>query len=167
MNCQLCSRAMLQVPDKTHFTCHVCLTFAFPFSIDAGPEPIVPAGKGVEFGCPRCDESLEVEALFERTNVCFCSSCRKFVVDNASVGDFIRDLRASYTGPEDNPVPMNAAQLKVRCTCPACGDQTEAHPYYGPGNCVLDTCRHCKLVWFDHGELDVIVRAPGLRQIRR
>ena len=53
------------------------------------------------------------------------------------------------------------------------------HPYYGPGNTVIDTprhraacpelcrraagqvCDHCNLIWLNHGELDHIVHAPG------
>jgi Zn-finger nucleic acid-binding protein len=35
------------------------------------------------------------------------------------------------------------------------------HPYYGPGNAVVDTCGDCLLVWLDHSELSVIVTAPA------
>jgi hypothetical protein len=35
------------------------------------------------------------------------------------------------------------------------------HPYYGPGNVVLDSCESCELVWLDFGELKQIVDAPG------
>jgi len=37
----------------------------------------------------------------------------------------------------------------------------EAHPYYGPGNVIMDSCGHCDLVWLDFGELRQIVDAPG------
>lgn len=35
------------------------------------------------------------------------------------------------------------------------------HPYYGPGNVVIDTCEDCNIVWLDFGELSQIVDAPG------
>ena len=35
------------------------------------------------------------------------------------------------------------------------------HPYYGPGNVVMESCDSCNLVWLDHGELQQIVDAPG------
>ena len=35
------------------------------------------------------------------------------------------------------------------------------HPYYGPGNVVIDSCEPCELVWLDFGELRQIVDAPG------
>jgi Zn-finger nucleic acid-binding protein len=41
------------------------------------------------------------------------------------------------------------------------------HPYYGPGNVVIDTCTACDLVWLDFGELAQIVDAPGRDRGRR
>jgi Zn-finger nucleic acid-binding protein len=35
------------------------------------------------------------------------------------------------------------------------------HPYYGPGNVVIDTCSRCDLIWLDFGELKQIADAPG------
>jgi Zn-finger nucleic acid-binding protein len=37
----------------------------------------------------------------------------------------------------------------------------ETHPYYGPGNVIIDSCAACDLVWLDFGELTQIVDAPG------
>ena len=34
----------------------------------------------------------------------------------------------------------------------------EAHPYFGGGNAVVDTCERCGLIWLDAGELAVIER---------
>jgi hypothetical protein len=35
------------------------------------------------------------------------------------------------------------------------------HPYFGPGNVVIDNCEACELAWLDFGELAQIVDAPG------
>ena len=35
------------------------------------------------------------------------------------------------------------------------------HPYYGPGNIVIDTCAGCGVIWLDFGELNRVVAAPG------
>ena len=35
------------------------------------------------------------------------------------------------------------------------------HPYYGPGNIVIDSCEGCDAVWLDFGELTQITDAPG------
>ena len=46
-------------------------------------------------------------------------------------------------------------------SCPRCASQLATHPYYGPGNVVIDTCAQCDVVWLDFGELKQIVDAPG------
>jgi Zn-finger nucleic acid-binding protein len=35
------------------------------------------------------------------------------------------------------------------------------HPYYGPGNVVVDNCGRCDVIWLDCGELAIIRDAPG------
>jgi hypothetical protein len=37
----------------------------------------------------------------------------------------------------------------------------DVHPYFGPGNVIIDTCGTCDLVWLDFGELKQIEDAPG------
>jgi hypothetical protein len=34
----------------------------------------------------------------------------------------------------------------------------EAHPYFGGGNAVVDTCEVCESIWLDAGELAIIER---------
>jgi len=40
----------------------------------------------------------------------------------------------------------------------------DVHPYYGPGNVVVDTCGECGLIWLDHGEMTRVEQASGVRQ---
>ena len=37
----------------------------------------------------------------------------------------------------------------------------EVHPYYGPGNIIIDSCQECQYVWLDHGELRTVERSEG------
>ena len=37
----------------------------------------------------------------------------------------------------------------------------DVHPYYGPGNIVIDTCSRCDVIWLDFGELKQVTDAPG------
>ncbi|GEM_PF-2293393 len=41
---------------------------------------------------------------------------------------------------------------------------THAHPYYGPGNVVIDSCAECGYIWLDHGELSSVERSAGVRE---
>ena len=61
------------------------------------------------------------------------------------------------------PVPLEPLELQRRVDCPRCHAPMDVHPYYGPGNTVIDSCRSCGLVWLDQGEITRIERAPGRR----
>ncbi|MFC2031008.1 zf-TFIIB domain-containing protein [Chloroflexota bacterium] len=50
--------------------------------------------------------------------------------------------------------------------CPRCGIVMDTHPYYGPGNIVIDNCGRCNLIWLDSGELGTITNAPGRDRIK-
>lgn len=163
MNCGTCSSVMLPVYGQSHHHCYSCNTYSFPASINETVEAIAPTGKKTDFQCPRCAIALEVGTLAGKAQVCFCENCRGYVIDNDTFGDVAQALRANYTGADDKPTPIDPNQLEVSQNCPACFGKMEAHPYYGPGSVVIDSCSHCKLNWMDHGELGRIIRAPGRR----
>lgn len=134
-------------------------------SVSFGDVPITLSDRVTEFSCPCCSGvKLEIGLLAERAEVCCCPNCKGFVIDSPSCGEQINNLRFQYRGPVDQPVPLNPRELETRLNCPACGDLMEVHPYYGPGAVVIDSCTHCKLVWFNQGEFERIIRAPGVRK---
>lgn len=153
---------MPQVYGQSHFHCEACNVYEFPTALDKSLEPIVASGNITEFQCPKCQIGLEVGTIQEQ-QVCFCHNCRGFVIASQTLGQLANDLRAAYQGPDDQPQPIDPLELDITETCPACLESMEAHPYYGPGNVVLDTCRNCEIAWLDHGELAKIIRAPGQR----
>jgi Zn-finger nucleic acid-binding protein len=125
---------------------------------------VAQAGKATDFFCPICLEvRLEVGTL-HGTEVCCCPACQGFVVDSATFGALIENLRAEYCGPDDRPVPMNPADLELSILCPACFSPMYTHPYYGPGNEIINSCSGCQINWLDAGELTKIIRAPGRRR---
>ena len=163
MNCDACSGVMLPVYGQSHYQCRACNAYSFPVEIDQSDEPIKPLGKKTGFNCPRCAVDLEVGVMGGQVEVCFCNNCRGYVIDNETFGDLAKSLRDNYQGVDDRPKPIDPNQLEGTETCPACFGKMEAHPYYGPGSVVIDSCAQCKLVWLDHGELGRIIRAPGRR----
>lgn len=121
-------------------------------------------GRSIQFFCPCCtDVNLEIGKLGE-TEVGCCPNCRGFVIDMPTFGAQVDELRAGYQGADDKPVPIKPEELEVHRNCPACTEPMDVHPYYGPGSVVIDSCRNCKLVWFNEGELSRIIRAPGIRK---
>lgn len=153
---------ILQKPGFSHAVCEGCGDYWFPESIEASQDGIVPQNRSTPFSCPRCSVDLEVGKI-GKTEVCYCPTCRGFVIDSESLGGVIHAYRSNYQGPEDRPTPADQRELDVHGMCPACFAIMEAHHYGGPGNIVLDTCIGCKLAWLDHGELAKIMRAPGER----
>ncbi len=116
-----------------------------------------------DFLCPICEESNLTVGEIAKSQVCFCKSCSGFVIDSESLGHLVRQLRADYQGRDDQPVPLDPKQFDKTTNCPACLSPMNTHPYYGPGNVVIDSCMHCKLTWLDHSELAKIKTAPGRR----
>lgn len=163
MNCETCDRTMIQVRNQQHYHCQACNNFQFPTDTGSAEDGLKPLGKTTNFNCPKCQISLEVGKLRDLIDVCFCQNCRGYVIDSETLAREIVKLRGSYKGPDDKPRPVDPNEMEQRDSCPACLEPMDAHPYYGPGNVVIDTCMHSKLVWFDHGELARIVRAPGVR----
>ncbi len=164
MNCQSCESIMLPVYGQSHYRCSACNTFSFATELESAQCAIIPQGKKTAFQCPKCVLPLEVGLVKGRqTQVCFCSNCRGFVLSSESLGELATELRAEYQGEDDRPQPIDPKEMDLVSNCPACWEKMDSHPYYGPGNIVLDTCTHCKLAWLDHGELAKIVRAPGVR----
>ena len=163
MNCDSCNATMVQVRGQNHSHCAACNGFHFPNDAASAEDSIVATGKVTEFQCPKCRQALQVGKLRNMLDVCFCQNCRGFVIDNESLGQIIPELRGSYQGQDDQPVPVDPKDLEQRTDCPACQELMDSHPYYGPGNVVIDTCMNCRLAWMDHGELARIVRAPGVR----
>lgn len=163
MNCKSCQNPMVLVHGQTHYHCLDCNAFEFETDICHDQIPILPQGKMTEFQCPKCVRALEVGLIHANMQICFCRNCRGFVTPIESLGHMIDDLRSTYAGPDDQPVPIDPAELDIADKCPACLERMDSHPYYGPGNIVLDTCNQCQFAWLDHGELEKIVRAPGPR----
>jgi len=160
-NCN-CGNVLIASTGYSHAQCEACGSYSFPTTIEASEDAIIPQNRTTPFCCPRCAVDLQVGKI-SNTEVCFCPTCRGYVIDAESLGGLITARRMSYSGPDDIPTPADFRELDVHSTCPACFAKMEAHHYCGPGNIVLDTCIHCKLAWLDHGELSKITRAAGQR----
>ncbi|HMO14410.1 MAG TPA: zf-TFIIB domain-containing protein [Pirellulaceae bacterium] len=112
--------------------------------------------------CPACLIHLLIATLHE-VKVAACKECYGVMFQMEAVGHLINSLRASYQGDDRKTQAEGECQLDTRRHCPSCGEFFETHFYAGPGNCVIDSCASCRLVWLDRGELTSIVMAPGKR----
>ena len=148
---------MQLVPGRDYFYCEYCMSFAFP---ERSADGVVVLGEESNLPCPVCSTGL-VSASVARHGVLHCSKCRGILAQQEVFGDIVKYLRTHASGPPEPPQPLDPAELRRRIHCPGCGQLMETHPYYGPGNSVIDTCMRCGVIWLDYGELDVIINAPG------
>jgi Zn-finger nucleic acid-binding protein len=150
------------VQGRGHFRCPFCDTLHFPQPLDLSADRLTPLGIPSETNCPRCREPLSSGAL-EEVAVRYCAACRGILVASQDFAYVVQLRRSDYTGPDAQPRPLSRDDLNHRIECPECGRAMEVHPYYGPGNQVIDSCHPCRLIWLDSGELAAIERAPGRR----
>ncbi len=163
MNCPNCGAPMHLVRDRDYWVCPYCTTFHFPDENDEGVRVL---GEESRLLCPVCHVEL-VSAAVEQAPVRTCPRCRGIL---AEPPDFRRivDMRRRTSAKKEHVLrPLDRAELERSIRCPQCARAMDAHPYYGPGNAVVDSCGHCALVWLDHGELTVIVTAPEERKHTR
>lgn len=166
MACEHCRCELRAIPNRDYFQCSGCGKYVFSTALDDPAEPIELTGQPVHVNCPKCRCGLEFAILHGRWRVCFCKTCRGFVIDSGCLGVIVHELRAHYCGEDSKPVPLNPDELDEHRSCPACDQWMETHPYYGPGTAVINSCAHCKVTWMDHRELSSIICAPGFRHDR-
>lgn len=148
---------MTLVAGRDYYTCAYCTAFYFPAP---GDDYVRVLAEPVGLPCPRCHGDLVAAAVAE-TRVAYCARCRGVLANRLAFGAVVGYLRSRAKTPAVPPRPVDLTQLARRLQCPQCGQTMDVHPYYGPGNIVIDTCPACELLWLDHGELASVIDAPG------
>jgi Zn-finger nucleic acid-binding protein len=162
MNCLGCGAAMQLVSNRGYFHCLHCGGYHFPRETGDG---VVVLGEPAGADCPVCRVALQT-ALIDGEAVSYCGHCRGFLTKVGVFGQIVTKRRSRHGANEQRPEPFDPAELKRVLHCPACRRRMEAHPYFGGGNAVVDTCERCHLIWLDAGELAVIERyIPHVHQI--
>jgi Zn-finger nucleic acid-binding protein len=166
MNCSNCGGAMELIAPHGYFFCRYCGSFHFPEStsdqgiriLGDGPRPMA---------CAACKGPLAASLLDEQHPVQHCRNCRGVLAARTTFAGVVQARRAWATDPPAAPVPLDKSELDRQLSCPSCQQPMITHPYFGPGNVVIDSCPACDLVWLDFGELKQITAAPGKDRGRR
>jgi Zn-finger nucleic acid-binding protein len=140
--------------NRRHFLCDHCGHFHFPEETGDG---VAPLGEPAGADCPVCRVPLG-KALIDGEPVSACGRCRGFLAATPAFGRIVTERRKRHGAHERVTEPFDAADLRRALHCPGCRKRMEAHPYFGGGNAVVDTCDRCDLIWLDAGELAVIER---------
>jgi Zn-finger nucleic acid-binding protein len=147
-------------PARGYFFCRYCSSFHFPET--TAPDGVrVLADSPEKLVCPACRKTLATALLDEAHPVHYCRNCRGVLLSRGTFADVVRLRRAWATGVPAAAIQPPREEFERRVTCPSCGRELATHPYYGPGNAVIDSCDTCDVIWLDFGELKQIVDAPG------
>ena len=150
-NCQNCGAVLSleQYQDTLH--CEFCGTVHIPsLREEQGIEKLQGITSGKD--CPLCETDLS-HAKLSDWRFHYCSSCRGFLINGADLLKIIRYVRGTAPRMNRKPEPIDPAHLNREISCPHCSEAMSAHPYYGPGDYVIDSCTSCRCVWLDAGEL--------------
>lgn len=166
MNCQSCGGPVHETTGRSRMVCTYCGSINLPHGKEMSVDRVRPTGNMSEIACPACATQLEM-AFVDDLLVEYCSNCSGILLERESFMSAAWGRRSVYQGAEETPLPIRSEELRERRSCPRCQQVMDCHPYYGPGNAVIDSCHRCDLVWLDAGELTTIERAPGQRQLRQ
>lgn len=160
MNCRNCAAPMELFDRRRYFFCRHCGSFEFLERNDVEGVHVLER-RADALPCPLCRAPLAKALLDGHHQVQYCEQCRGVVMVRASFAAAVVGRRSQATGRGVQPAELDRKELERRVTCPSCRKMMDVHPYFGPGNVIIDTCATCDLVWLDFGELKQIADAPG------
>jgi Zn-finger nucleic acid-binding protein len=164
LNCQKCGGALACIDNHHAYRCEYCCQLSIVSDTPLLVDGIQPVDEQVKSECPTCFGWLQTAQLDGRP-ILYCNSCYGMLVRRDHFGAIVNERRSKRSDREQEVCrPLDPKALSRRLRCPACADYMEAHPYYGPGNVMIDSCAECGYVWLDHGELSSVERAAGGRE---
>ena len=162
--CQQCGGVARPVAGRDYLQCDFCRSLVFTSANPLTVDRITPQGGQLDAQCPNCAECLQTGQVEERPAL-YCGGCFGLLLKNEDFGAIVRQRRARRLGGDSEACkPLDTTQYDRHINCPNCQRRMEVHPYYGPGNIVIDSCQHCEFIWLDHGELSTVERAEGGRE---
>lgn len=165
MECEHCGAQMVMLPNHGYLFCEYCGSFYFPKAalkkIAKGEDIDVVITKPGDLQCPACRHRLSEALIDDDYPTWRCKRCKGILTNQEVFWEIVKHRRGTFEGRPDRPQPLNRDELKRKIACPQCGKMMETHPYYGPGQFVIQTCRFCQVIWLDYGEFRKAIRAPG------
>lgn len=162
LSCSQCGGLVQPLAGTNHLACNFCRSLAFATEHPLAVDRITPTETKLQTTCPCCEVPLTSGKIDDQP-AAYCEGCCGILMQKAQFAAAIRQRRARRTAIDnEEPAAIDVRQYDRSLQCPSCGNPMEVHPYYGPGNVVIDSCSRCSLVWLDHGELGRLERASGV-----
>ena len=161
ISCPKCGGSVDPVPGQQYLSCGYCQSIVLNNSATVSLDRITPVDAATDLCCPTCRGGMKCGELDGRKAL-YCSECFGVLLRHEDFSTVVRERAERRIGGEPaEPRPIDPAAYERHLTCPSCDGRMEVHPYYGPGNVVIDSCAECGFVWLDQGEITRIERAAG------
>ena len=164
LSCKNCGGVLNGSASGSAYRCEYCHSISVVSDVPLLIDGIQPIDESVNSPCPSCSDCLQTAQLDGRP-ILYCPGCYGMLVRRDHFGAIVSERRSRRAGQEQ--AVASAIEPGVhsrRLRCPACEGSMETHPYYGPGNVIIDSCANCDYVWLDHGELSRVERSAGGRE---
>jgi Zn-finger nucleic acid-binding protein len=145
---------------RRYYFCRYCGSFHFLDTPETDGIRVLET-TGQAPACPRCSTKLATAQLDDAHPVHCCGKCRGVLLPRGTFAHVVYMRRTWAAAQPIPPLPLDRRELERVINCPQCSRRMDVHPYYGPGNVIIDSCTACDLVWLDFGELKQISDAPG------
>jgi Zn-finger nucleic acid-binding protein len=162
MNCRNCGAPLPTDFENGRHVCDYCDTGIVPRPDSSLLEAVVDLGRDAGVDCPVCQNRMTAAQLDE-SPVSWCAGCRGMLFSDEFFALTVRSRRALYRESGRIPKPLDPRAYDRKLSCSRCHRPMQVHPYYGPGNVVIDSCLPCRVVWVDAGEMTRIEQAAGRR----
>lgn len=164
LRCTTCGGTLRCDSRQSSYQCEYCRSVAVVSDAPLLVDGILPIDEPLNAPCSSCSGNLQTGQLDGRP-ILYCAGCFGMLVRRDHFGAIVNERRAKRVGLEQEIMsPIDPSAYARRLRCPSCQGSMETHPYYGPGNVVIDSCAECSLVWLDHGELARVERSAGSRE---
>lgn len=161
--CSKCGGTTREIPGRRYLQCQYCDSLVFPGSNGLTTDGITPTGDELDSGCPCCQSALR-GAEIAGHKALYCNQCYGILFRNAAFAEVVRAAPASSPAGPLVAQPIDPQEYERHINCPGCQGKMETHPYYGPGQVVIDSCMTCGYIWLDHGELVRLQQAAAQSQ---
>lgn len=162
INCRNCGAPLPTELENGRHICNYCDTGVVPKPDSSLLEEVVDLARDSGVDCPVCQNRMTA-GLVDDSSVAWCAGCRGLLFGDDVFATTVRSRRALYREAGRIPKPLDSRAYERKLKCSQCRRPMQVHPYYGPGNVVIDSCLPCRLVWVDAGELTRIEQAAGRR----
>lgn len=108
--------------------------------------------------CPRCNIQLSNKTVLDNkyfVNLDYCRSCGGIWLDAGELERLEKTIEPTFFEIRNIP---DSGEQQVKLDCPSCGNHLVLEKITHPRDhkVVMDSCRVCKGVWLDTGEIEAI-----------